>query len=646
MNAELTGGIAKVPDESLQAQTEQYLRDSESRYRELVELAVDGILLGSHEGVIIWANQHMCELSGQKREDLIGRNIRDMPFTRESLERVPWRFDLLKEGRTVVSERTLIRPDGQAVVTEMRTKMMPDGTYQSIFRDITELKRTEEALREAEWKFRALFEKGPIGVAYHEMIYDGSGKPFDYRFLDANESYIELTGVDPRGRTVRQAFPGIENEPFDWIGTFGHVAQTGEPIRFEQYLQWNGRWYDCVAYQYKPECFVVAFLDITKRKQAEEELHNMQKLQSVGTLAGGIAHDFNNILMGLFGNISLAKDEVPKDHPVHKYLEEAGESMNRAVRLTKQLLTFAKGGSPIKEEVSLGTLVEEIARFDLSGSQVKLVHRSANNLWMAEADKGQIQQVISNLTINARQAMPDGGHLFITLENAVIEETSVPGLHQGKYIRITVQDEGTGIDPKNISRIFDPYFTTKQSGSGLGLATSYSIIHKHGGHIGVVSELGKGTTFTIHLPSSKAQQIAETKPPAPDSLSPTHPASILVMDDEEEVCKVVSQMLKRHGYYATTAPGGREAINMYKDALEAGTPFDMVIMDLTIPGGIGGKEAVKDLLAIDPQARVIVSSGYTDDPVMANFTDYGFRGIVAKPYTQHQLLNVLGQVLK
>jgi two-component system cell cycle sensor histidine kinase/response regulator CckA len=646
MDAELTGGIAKVPDERLQAQTEQSLRDSESRYRELVELAVDGILLGSHEGVIIGANQHMCELSGQKREDLIGRKISDMPFTRESLERFPWRFDLLQEGRTVVAERTLIRPDGQAVEIEMRTKMMPDGTYQAIFRDITELKRTEEARREAEWKFRALFEKGPIGVAYHEMIYDGSGKPFDYRFLDANESYIELTGVDPRGKTVRQAFPGIEKDPFDWIGTFGHVAQTGEQVRFEQYLQLNSHWYDCVAYQYKPECFVVAFLDITKRKRAEEELHNMQKLQSVGTLAGGIAHDFNNILMGLFGNISLAKDEVPKDHPVYKYLEEAGESMNRAVRLTKQLLTFAKGGSPIKEDVSLGTLVEEVARFDLSGSQVQLVHRSAKNLWMAEADKGQIQQVISNLTINARQAMPDGGHLFITLENAVVEEASVLGLQPGEYIRITVQDEGTGIDPKNISRIFDPYFTTKQSGSGLGLATSYSIIHRHGGHIGVVSELGKGTTLTLYLPASKSPKVVETRIPSPERELPACPASILVMDDEEEVCKVVSQMLKRHGHHAATAPGGREAVKMYKDAMEAGTPFDIVIMDLTIPGGIGGKEAIKDLLAIDPQARVIVSSGYADDPAMANYTDYGFRGIVAKPYTQSHLLNVLGQVLK
>ncbi len=627
-------------------QAEQSLRDSESRYRELVELAVDGILLGSHEGIIIEANQHMCELSGYTREELIGRNIRDMPFTRESLERFPFRFDLLQQERTVLTERTLVRPDGVEIVFETRTKMMPDGTYQSVYRDITERIKTENALREAEWKFRALFEKGPIGVAYHEMIYDVSGKAFDYRFIDANESYVELTGVDPRGKTVRQAFPGIENDPFDWIGTFGHVARTGEQVRFEQYLQLNSRWYDCVAYQYKPNCFVAAFLDITKRKNVEEELHKMQKLQSVGTLAGGIAHDFNNILMGLFGSISLAKDELAKDHPVYKSLEEAGTSMNRAVRLTKQLLTFAKGGAPVKEDVSLGTLVEEVARFELSGSQIQLVQHSSNDLWLADVDKGQIQQVISNLTINARQAMPDGGHLFITLENAVISDHVIAGLHEGNYIKITVKDEGTGIDPKNIGRIFDPYFTTKQSGSGLGLATSYSIINKHGGYIGVASELGKGTNFTIYLPASKSLHAIETKDLPLEPERPVHPARILVMDDEEPVCKVVSRMLKRGGYSAATAPGGAEAIQMYKEALEAGTPFDVVIMDLTIPGGIGGKEAIKDLLAIDPHARVIVSSGYADDPVMANYAAYGFKGIVAKPYTQDRLLDILSTVLE
>ncbi|GEM_PF-1469432 len=382
------------------------------------------------------------------------------------------------------------------------------------------------------------------------------------------------------------------------------------------------------------------------RKRAEAELQKMQKLQSVGALAGGIAHDFNNILLGLFGNISLAKDELAQDHPSYASLEEAEKSMSRAIRLTKQLLTFAKGGAPVKEDVNLGALVEEIARFDLSGSNVKLVYQQAEDLWLAEADKGQIQQVISNITINARQTMPNGGCLYITLENAEVLAAAVLGLPPGNYVRVSMRDEGAGIDPKVLDRIFDPYFTTKQTGSGLGLATAYSIIHKHGGHIGVVSELGKGTTFTFYLPASASPSQAELQPPAAADSLLHRPANILVMDDDEMICGLVAKMLSRCGFSVATAPGGQEAIAMYQQAREAGAPFDVVIMDLTIPGGIGGKEAIKDLLALDPQAKVIVSSGYAGDPVLANYADYGFKGIAAKPYTQSELREVLARVLQ
>jgi PAS domain S-box-containing protein len=367
-------------------------------------------------------------------------------------------------------------------------------------RSISQLQRTDERLRESEINFRALFENGPIGVTYHKVIYDEAGKPVDYFFIDANQTYLKFTGVDPRGKTVKQAFPGIENDPFDWIGTFGKVAQTGETIHFEQHLALNDRWYDCVGYQYKPDHFVAAFMETTTQKRAEIELQKMQKMQTFGTLAGGIAHDFNNILMGLFGNIALAKTELPEAHPAFKPLEDAGKSMGRAISLTQQLLTLSKGGAPIKESLSLGSLCEEVARFDLSGSNVMLVLNQPADLWMAKADKGQIQQVISNLTINARQAMPNGGHLYITLENATLTDRTIPVLPAGRYVRMTVRDEGTGIDPKSIDRIFDPYFTTKQTGSGLGLATTYSIIKKHGGRIEVASEFGKGATFTLYLP--------------------------------------------------------------------------------------------------------------------------------------------------
>ncbi len=266
-------------------------------------------------------------------------------------------------------------------------------------------------------------------------------------------------------------------------------------------------------------------------------------------------------------------------------------------------------------------------------------------MWPAEADKGQIQQVFSNLIINARQAMPDGGHLYITMENADISENAVPGLNQGRYIRITVRDEGTGIDRKYLDRIFDPYFTTKHAGDGLGLATVYSIINKHGGFIKVDSQLAKGTTFTLYLPVSESRQPAESRHPAAERATIKQTARLLVMDDDQMICTIVKQMLERSGFLVETASGGRQAVAMYKKALDVGKPFAVVIMDLTIPGGIGGKEAIKDILEIDPEARCIVSSGYADDPVMANYNEYGFSGIVAKPYTKSKLMEVLRQVL-
>ncbi len=380
------------------------------------------------------------------------------------------------------------------------------------------------------------------------------------------------------------------------------------------------------------------------RKRAEEELQKMEKLKSVGTLAGGIAHDFNNILMSIFGNISLAKEELPQSHSGFRYLEDAEKSLNRATHLTKQLLTFAKGGEPIRETISIAILIEEVVRFDLSGSNVMLAIDSPDDLRMADVDKGQIQQVFSNLAINADQSMPDGGNLHITLKNAEIPDDPIIDLDRGNYIKVTVQDEGTGIAREHLDRIFDPYFSTKQSGSGLGLATVYSIVNRHGGSITVDSKLGRGTTFTLFLPASESQYLPEH--PETKRSIPEKTTRILVMDDDEMVRNVVVVMLERSGYSVITTCDGEQMIEIYKQAMNAGEAFNAVIMDLTIPGGKGGKEANKELLSIDPEARSIVSSGYTDDPVLANYTEYGFKGFVSKPFTRTELLNVLDQILK
>ena len=391
---------------------------------------------------------------------------------------------------------------------------------------------------------------------------------------------------------------------------------------------------------------VLVFRDVTEEYKTREELQRMHKLESIGTLAGGIAHDFNNILMGLFGSIELAKSQLPADQPAHASLERAEQSVDRAVRLSRQLLTFAKGGEPIKENVALRELVEEVARFDLAGSPVKPVFHTKDDLWQVDADKGQMQQIFSNLIINAGQAMPRGGKLYITLENTKMAEGSIVGLKKGNYVRIMFRDEGCGIEPADLDHIFDPYFTTKNTGSGLGLATVYAIVKKHAGHIGVNSLPEQGTTFTLHLPAAISHSEIQKDSPPPAESKEEQRAHILIMDDEEMIREVMLAMLQNLGYTGQTAPDGTQAITMYEKAWKAGTPFDAVIMDLTIPGGMGGKEAVKDILAIDPRARVIVSSGYADDPIMADYTRYGFRGMATKPFTLQKLQDVLHRILK
>ncbi len=512
-------------------------------------------------------------------------------------------------------------------------------------------RRAEEVLKESEAKYRAIITASPVPIILNDghqnitFLNPSFEQTFGYSIEDIPSFDYWLPSAFPDAQYRKQILDAWENE-------LAQVQRTGTPFMpIEATIRCKNGTAKIVLASAAPlfgsfaNTHLIVFYDITEHKRTEEELQNIQKLQSVGTLAGGIAHDFNNILQGLFGNLSLAKDELSPDHPCYAFLEEAEKSMCRAIRLTKQLLTFSKGGEPVKEEVSLGTLVEEVARFDLSGSQVRLVYHQDEDLWQAEADKGQIQQVISNLIINARQAMPTGGCLYVTLRNADFTQEVLPGLCHGKYVELSVRDEGTGIDPKCLSRIFDPYFTTKPTGIGLGLATVYSIISKHKGTIRVDSKLGEGTTFTLYLPfaplsSHQAYAVSSPEPP----ISSTN-AKILIMDDEEPVRALVSKILSPRGCTVKSASSGQEAIDMYKQAMQSEAPFDLVIMDMTIPGGIGGLDAVKDILALDPQARAIVSSGYSEDPVMAEPAKYGFCGAVAKPYSPHVLYAIVTQVL-
>ena len=382
--------------------------------------------------------------------------------------------------------------------------------------------------------------------------------------------------------------------------------------------------------------------DITETDRLLEELQRLKKLESVGRLAGGIAHDFNNVLTAIVGNIGLAKMCTAPEDESYPMLEDAEKASLRAKELTQQLLTFSRGGSPIKEPISAGEVVRDSANFSLTGSKVKCQFSLPDDLWPVDADAAQIGQVVQNLVINADQAMPEGGFVRVAAENMVLAAEAGLPLEPGRYVCISVADRGMGIQPEHLPRVFEPYFTTKKGGSGLGMATAHSIVRRHGGHITVDSELGVGTTFRVYLPAS------EKGPPPREAAAGNLPAGggrVLVMDDEEMVRDVCSSMLASLGYEVELARDGAEAVEAYRRARSEGRPFDAVVMDLTIPGGMGGKEAIGELLKVDPKVKAIVSSGYSNDPVMAEFGEHGFSGVVAKPYRIEELGEALRRTI-
>ena len=381
-----------------------------------------------------------------------------------------------------------------------------------------------------------------------------------------------------------------------------------------------------------------------ERLRLEGLLFHSQKLESLGVLAGGIAHDFNNILTGILGNISLALMFLDETHKSSKPLGFAEKAALRAAELATQLLTFAKGGAPVKKLTSLSNIILESVSLALRGANVNCVTRLAEDLHAVEADDGQMSQVFHNIIINAAQAMPGGGTLTICAENVTLSAGNQPALPEGAYVRITFADEGSGMAEEIQSKIFDPYYSTKSGGSGLGLASVHSIVKKHGGHIGVRSSIGSGAVFTIHLPSiGKPIIIAVCNEPnlAIDSDAK---GKVLVMDDEALIRNLATQLLQHLGYGVTTCTNGEDAITLYSAAMESGAPFLTAIIDLTIPGAMGGKEAAHRILAIDPAARLIVSSGYSSDPVMSDFESHGFCAAMAKPYRVSDLERVLIRV--
>ena len=388
---------------------------------------------------------------------------------------------------------------------------------------------------------------------------------------------------------------------------------------------------------------VAILRDISDDLHREIERTKAEKLDALGILAGGIAHDFNNRLTVIMNLVELIRMTATLPHQVEKRLEGIYKTALKARDLAKQLLTFARGGAPIKEVSTLQNLIKDVTEFVLAGSNIIYELNLPDDLWLVEIDESQIAQVFENLLVNAKQAMPGGGTIIINAKNFEYRKNNSLLLPLGKYVRISIMDTGPGIPEENLTKIFDPYFTTKTGGSGLGLATVYSIIKKHDGLIDVTSRVGQGTCFTIYLPATEKQPEQKVQSSI-YHVDQDSSLRILVMDDEEEILEVVSDTLEFLGHTCMTARDGQEMLHIYQKAMKRGEVFDAVIMDMTVPGGMGGKEAIQKLLQIDPDAVAIASSGYSHDDVIANYKKYGFKAVLNKPYTMDELARILNVI--
>jgi len=679
-----------IYDISESKRSQEALRESEATLKGLLKAAP--ICIGLvHNRVFSWVNDHMQTLLGYTGQDLIGKSSRVIYPSDEEFNRVGKnKYDEIHKKGTGSVETRWQRKDGDILDIFLQSTPINPADLSSgvIFTalDITERKQHEDALKLSEARLKALLQLNSMTDASIQDI----------------ASFMLEQGVKLTGSTM--GFTGLMNNEGTALATHAvyspamkDCAVVDQPLHFS--MDEAGLWADAVREKrpiiindystphpekkglpggHVPLARVLSLpfmegdrvvgvavvgnkeaeydeSDIQQltllmngmwrhilRKKMEDELLKAQKLESVGLLAGGLAHDFNNLLTGILGNIELAKMYADPADKVYEKLTDAGQAFSRAKDLTQQLLTFSRGGEPVKKIVSLGALVKNSAKFALRGSNVRCKFFIPKDLLSAEIDEGQITQVISNLIINASQAMPSGGTVKVFCENVVVRQQDALPLKEGEYVRISIRDKGIGMPREHLPKIFDPYFTTKQKGSGLGLATSYSIIKKHEGHIAAESEMGAGTTFHLYLPAS----MQRTTPAGSDDETLFRGTGrVLVMDDEDAVRTVAGEMLSYLGFSVAFADNGEKALELYGAAQEQGAPFDAVVMDLTIPGGMGGKEAAQKLIEASPNARIIVSSGYSHDPVMAEYRTYGFASVVTKPFKIKELSDSIRQAL-
>jgi len=621
-------------------------------YMELNQIfnaAVDGICMIDKEFHVLQVNDTFCRLFGVSRGEILGRRCCDVlncPFCKQS-SGCPLTSIISGEKDHFECNPEIERSDGTRIPFILTAVPLcgPDGKPIGIvenFRDISRSRLMEESVRESEEKYSALVEQSKDGVA----IIDAGGI---IRFI--NKALAEMGGYAAEEAVGRHFLDFIAPDMKEVAAQRYRSCLDGNYISSydTKLICKNGTISEVEAsanlihYHGKTETMVIIH-DVTERKRREEELLKIQKLESLGVLAGGIAHDFNNLLAAIAGNLSVAQRYAESGYNLGPLLKEIQNATRQAKSLTQQLFTFARGGATIRKAVCLSDLIKNTAIFALSGSKTKCEFTLPDDLWWSEIDDGQIGQVINNLIINADQAMTEGGLIEISAENIILGLESGLPFKEGKYIKVSVKDHGTGIRREHLQKIFDPYFTTKQKGSGLGLAITYSIIKKHEGHITVESRVGAGTTFHIYLPAMEGKAWRIMKDDAREKIRTGH-GRVLFMDDQQIMRAMVGRMLTSLGYEVVVAGEGDEAVELYKKARESGRPFDAVILDLTVPGGMGGEEAVRKLHEIDPDVKAIVSSGYANDPIMSEYREHGFRGVVAKPYEMKELSETLAHIL-
>jgi PAS domain S-box-containing protein len=632
---------------------ERKLKESEEWFSTTLRSIGDAVIATDKKGIIKFLNPVAEALTGWKKSEVLGKELSHIfkivdEETRVLVEDSDPVTKVLREGTVVnlTNHMILVAKDGTerniadsgAPIHDERGNII--GVV-LVFHDITEQRRVEKALQ---------IQDRAIAASINGIVITDPNQP-DNPIIYCNPAFERITGYSREeaiGRNCRflqgpetdlatrdQIWQAI-NEKRECQVIIKNYRKDGTPFWNELAISpvWDAR-------GGRVTHFIGIQNDITLRKRMEEELIKVQKLESIGILAGGIAHDFNNLLTSILGNVSLIKMYSNPEDKIYRRFTEVEKACLRAEDLTQQLLIFSKGGAPVKKLTSIKELIRDSASFAPRGSNVRCEIRIEDDLWNVEVDEGQISQVIHNLVINADQAMPEGEMIRVRAENTIVGLGDGLPLKDGKYVKTTVEDKGIGIPQEHLSKIFDPYFTTKQRGSGLGLTTAYSIIKSHDGYIEVESELGVGTKFYIYLPATQ-EGISERRE---QERVIGGRGRILVMDDEESIRKVAGEIIKQLGYEVEYAVDGDEAVELYRRAKESNKPFDVVIMDLTIPGGTGGKEAITRLLEIDPRVKAIVSSGYSNDPVMSEFRKYGFRGVVAKPYKIQELSTTLHNII-